>query len=86
MPITPSAIKRLRQNKVRNLRNRAARANLRSTIKKVRSAIEGKDQALAKSALAAAISVIDKAAGKGIIHKNMASRNKSRLSRQINAL
>jgi small subunit ribosomal protein S20 len=52
----------------------------------VRAILEGKDQALAKSALAIAISVIDKAVSKGIIHKNVASRNKSRLSRQVNAL
>jgi small subunit ribosomal protein S20 len=86
MPITKSAVKRLRQNKVRNLRNKAARTNLRSSIKKVRAAIEEKDQAVAKSVLAVALSAIDKAVGKGIIHKNVASRSKSRLSRQINAL
>ncbi len=86
MPISESAIKRLRQNRARNFRNRGVRTNLRSSIKKVRAALEGKDQALAKSALATAISVIDKAVSKGIIHKNAASRNKSRLSRQVNAL
>jgi small subunit ribosomal protein S20 len=86
MPITRSAIKQLRQNRARNLRNRAARTNLRSSIKNVRAAIEGKDQALAKSALATAISVIDKAVGKGIVHKNVASRSKSRLSRHVSAL
>lgn len=86
MPIIKSAIKRLRQNKTRNLRNRMAKANLRSTIKKLRAAIQGGDQEPAKSTLATATSVIDKAVGKGIIHKNAASRYKSRLSRQINVL
>jgi len=86
MPITKSAMKRLRQNKARNLRNRAAKTNLRTAIKKVRAAIEGKDQSLAQSGLAQAVSVIDKAAGKGIIPKNTASRYKSRLSRRTNAL
>jgi len=86
MPITKSAMKRLRQNKVRNLRNKAAKTNLRSTIRKVRAAIEEADQSLAQSALAKAISVIDKSAGKGIIPKNTASRYKSRLSRRTNAL
>jgi len=86
MPITKSAIKRLRQNKVRNLRNRASKTNLRSTIKKLRGTIEARDRSLAQTTLGAAISVIDKAVSTGIIHKNAAARFKSRLSRQVNAL
>jgi small subunit ribosomal protein S20 len=86
MPNTKSAMKRLRQNKVRNTRNKAGKTQLRSAIKKVWAAIESADQSVAQSSLVGAISVIDRAAGKGIIPKNAASRYKSRLSRQTNAL
>lgn len=86
MPIIKSAIKRLRQNRSRNLQNKAQKTNLRSTIKRVRAAIASKDKAVAQTTLAGAISVIDRSVGKGLIHKNTASRYKSRLSRQANAL
>jgi len=86
MPITKSAIKRLRQNRSRNLQNKAEKTNLRSTIKKVRAAIAAKDKAVAQTTFAGSIPVIDRSVGKGLIHKNTASRYKSRLSRQTNAL
>ncbi|MDH7499347.1 MAG: 30S ribosomal protein S20 [candidate division NC10 bacterium] len=87
MPITRSAMKRLRQNQARNLRNRAEKTHLRTTIKKVRAAMEGQgDQSQIQSGLAHAVSVIDKAASKGIIPKNTASRYKSRLFRRANTL
>jgi small subunit ribosomal protein S20 len=52
-------------------------------LKQIRSVIDGKDKAAAKKQLGAAISLIDKMAGKGIIHRNTASRYKSRLSARL---
>ena len=81
-----SAIKRIKQNKVRNERNKHVRSTLKTFIKRVREAVAGKDPIAAKEALAAALPVIDKAATKGVIHKSNASRNASRLSRLVNTL
>lgn len=77
MPKLKSAKKRLRTTAKAHERNRAIRSRLRTAIKKVRSA---PDKTTAESALQSAISVVDKTARKGIIHKNTAARYKSRLS------
>lgn len=81
-----SALKRLRQNEKKNLRNKHVRSTLRTFIKRVREAVEGKDVAGAKEALAAAIPEIDAAASKGVIHSSNASRNVSRLTKLVNTL
>lgn len=81
-----SALKRIKQNKKKQLRNKSIRSGLRTFIKNVREAVEAKDSAKAKEALQAAIPVIDKAATKGIIHANAASRNVSRLTKLVNTL
>ena len=86
MPQHLSVKKRIRQNKVRNLRNRSLRANLRTTIKKVNSAIMSNKLDQAQSDLKNAVPIIDKAVSKGIIHKNNAARKKSRLMRKVNTL
>ena len=86
MPQHLSVKKRIRQNKVRNLRNRSLRSNLRTTIKKVKVALAGNNIEQAQSELKTAIPTIDKAVSKGIIHKNNAARKKSRLMRKINTL
>jgi len=75
-----SALKAHRQSLVHRERNRRFRSQLRATLKQIRTAIDGKDAAGAKKQLNAAISLIDKMAGKGVIHRNTASRYKSRLS------
>ena len=77
MPKLKSAKKRLRTTAKAQERNRAIRSQMRTAIKKVRSA---PDKATAESALQSAISVVDRTARKGIIHKNAAARYKSRLS------
>lgn len=81
-----SALKRIRQNEKKAQRNKHVRSTLRTFIKRVREAVEGKDAALAKEALTAAIPVIDAAASKGVIHRSNASRNVSRLTRLVNTL
>ncbi len=82
-----SALKAHRQSLVHRERNRKYRSQLRSTLKQIRAFIDdpkaGKDQAAAKKQLSQAISLIDKMAGKGIIHRNTASRYKSRLSSRL---
>jgi small subunit ribosomal protein S20 len=79
-----SALKAHRQSLVHRERNRQYRSQLRSTLKQIRLAI-AKDTAAAKKQLNHAISLIDKMAGKGIIHRNAAGRYKSRLASRLAA-
>jgi small subunit ribosomal protein S20 len=81
-----SAKKRARQAVKRNARNSSARSMLRTTIKKVVNAIVAKDKAGAQAAYKAAEPVMDRYASRGLIHKNKASRHKSRLSAHIKAM
>lgn len=78
-----SALKAHRQSLVHRERNRQYRAQLRSTLKAIRGVIDGKDKAAVGKELGKAISLIDKLAGKGIIHRNTASRYKSRLAARL---
>ena len=86
MPITKSAQKQLRKSRERRLRNRRAKGALKTAIKKVREGLEGRDPETAAQAMKRAVPLIDKAAGKGFIHKNAAARYKSRLAHQLHAL
>ena len=81
-----SAIKRSRQNEKRRLRNLQIRSTVKSSVKKVRIAIEGKDVEGAKKALLTAIPLIQKARSKNVLHKNASARKISRLTREVNAL
>jgi small subunit ribosomal protein S20 len=78
-----SALKAHRQSLVHRERNRKFRSQLRTTLKQIRTDIAAKDNAAAKKQLSAALSVIDKMAAKGVIHRNTASRYKSRLSARV---
>jgi small subunit ribosomal protein S20 len=78
-----SALKAHRQSLVHRERNRKYRSQLRSTLKQIRTVIDSKDKTAAKKELNHAISLIDKMAGKGIIHRNTASRYKSRLNARL---
>jgi small subunit ribosomal protein S20 len=80
-----SALKAHRQSLKNRDRNRQFRSRLRSTLKNVRAAIDGNDQAAAKDSLKASISLIDKMVAKGVIHRNAASRYKSRLTVRLAA-
>ena len=78
-----SAVKAHRQTIKRTAHNRALRAKLRTALKDIRSTIgKGKNDE-ARKALREAFSVVDKMAGKGIIHDNAANRYKSRLSKRL---
>jgi len=77
------AIKRARQAEKRRQRNASQRSTMRTSIKKVIAAINAGDREAASQAYAAAVPVIDSAAGKGLIHANKAARHKSRLNQHI---
>jgi small subunit ribosomal protein S20 len=79
-----SAVKAHRQTLKRTAHNRALRAKLRSALKSIRSTISSGKTAEARTALREAFSIVDKMAGKGIIHDNAANRYKSRLSKRLN--
>ena len=78
-----SALKANRQNIKRRAHNRALRASLRTGLKSIRKNLDAKDVAGAKKSLQSLQSLVDKMATKGIIHKNTASRYKSRLAAKI---
>ncbi len=78
-----SAIKRARQNIKLRQRNASARSTYRTFVKHVIKAVEQGDKEAARAAYSKAQPVIDKAASKGLLHKNKASRIKSRLSSSI---
>ena len=81
-----SAEKRVRQNAKRKDINRNNRSKLRTSIKKLRTAVAGHDKAGSVELLNPTISLIDKAVNKGIIHKNTAARHKSRLTKHVSEL
>jgi small subunit ribosomal protein S20 len=81
-----SQIKRNRQNIKRRARNRVVRGNFRSALRKARLAIESGDVAQANTAAQAATKALDKAAAKGVIHKNKAARQKSRLMQRLHSM
>ncbi len=81
-----SAKKRILVNQTKADRNKAIKSATKTSIKKVYTAIEAGDKEAAKAALLAATSTIDKAATKGVYHKNTASRKVSRLSKAVNQM
>ena len=81
-----SQIKRNRQNEKRRISNRIYRGRARTFVAKARVEIESENPETAKAAVVEAISALDRAAEKGIIHKNNAARRKSRLMKHLAAL
>ena len=81
-----SALKRVRQNEKRRIRNRHIVATMRTYIKAVRSAISNEDADAARAALPTAVNALNAAVTKGVIHRNQASRKISRLTKAVNAL
>jgi small subunit ribosomal protein S20 len=82
----PSAEKRNRQRIKRTSRNRAVLTAVRSHVKVLRAALKAGEKAAAKKALAIAISALDKAASKGVLHRKAASRRIARLSAAVHKL
>jgi small subunit ribosomal protein S20 len=80
---TKSALKANRQNIKRREHNRQMRSRLRSALKSIRASLDAKDLQGAKAALQATVSIVDKMATKGIIHRNTAARYKSRLGSRL---
>jgi len=86
MPNNPSAAKRMRQEKKRRLHNRSIKSLVKTQISKARQAINTEvGYSDAEAAVRAAVSELDRAAKKGVIHPNNAARRKSRLMKQLNA-
>jgi small subunit ribosomal protein S20 len=85
MANTKSAEKRMRQSAERRERNRGARSEMRTAVKKVRGAVASGDAKAAQDALATAVQVIDRTAKKNVVHRNAAARAKSRLTKAVKA-
>ena len=81
-----SAKKRVLITEVRTARNKAIRSKVKTAVKKVYAAIEAGDKAQALEALRLATVELDKAATKGVYHKNMTSRKVSRLAKAVNQM
>lgn len=86
MPNIKSAKKRLRQDVKRRAQRRQEVSTLRTQVKKMRSTLSDGDSDKAEKTLAETYKALDRAAAKGLIKKNKASRDKGRLTRKVNAL
>lgn len=86
MANTASARKRARQADQRRAHNMGLRTQVRTAIKNVAKAIESGDRDAAAQALRRSASIIDRNAGKGIVHRNSANRQKSRLTAAVKAM
>jgi len=84
MPNHKSSEKRVRQNEKRRVINKSNRTRLRTSLKKLRTALSDGDAGQINTALPATISTIDKAVQKGVLHRNAAARHKSRLTKRVN--
>ena len=81
-----SQMKRIKTNEKARQRNVAVKSALKTAVRRVRTAAESGDAAAAATALANATKALDKAASKGIIHKNQAANRKSGLAKQVAGL
>ena len=80
MPNIKSAIKRVRVTKTKNLQNRMVKSSVKTVLKKFDAAVATGDAAQVESMLRIASGAVDKAVGKGVIHKNAANRKKAQLA------
>ena len=81
-----SALKRARQSEVKRLRNKGYKTRVKKAVKEVRVALESDSQQQSTESFVKAVSIIQKTACKGVIHKNQAARRISRLARQVNQI
>ena len=86
MANSSQARKRAKQSEKRRSQNASQRSMVRTYIKRVHGAVETNDADAASAALAQAVPIIDKMVSKGIMHKNQAARQKSRLNKRVKAL
>ena len=85
MPNNAAAEKRMRQEQKRRLHNRSVKSIVKTQVTKARQAITANAGDDAQEAVRLAVSELDRAAKKGVIHRNNAARRKSRLMKQLNA-
>ena len=85
MPNNAAAEKRMRQEQKRRLHNRSVKSIVKTQVTKARQAIASNAGEDAQEAVRLAVSELDRAAKKGVIHRNNAARRKSRLMKQLNA-
>ena len=85
MPIKKSSYKELRKSKPRHLRNIATKSELKTLIKKINTLVAAKKSDEAKKTIASIVSKIDRAASKGVIKRNAASRKISRLMKKLSS-
>lgn len=83
MPNIKSAIKRVKVAQAKNLRNRASKTAMRTQVKKFETTLQAGENTQAVTLLPATMRAIDKAASKGVVHKNAANRKKARLARRL---
>lgn len=81
-----SAKKRIKVTETKTLRNRMVKSALKTEIKKLEAAIAANNAEEAKAAFVQATKALDMAASKGVLHKNMVARKKSRLAAKLNAM
>lgn len=86
MPNIKSAKKRVELSKVAYENNKAAKSALKTVIKKFEASLEGGNRATAEAAYKTAVTAVDKAVGKGLLHKNTAARKKSSMTLRLNKL
>lgn len=86
MPNIKSAIKRVKTNDEKRAHNATIKSAMRTAVKNFEALVANKDVENAKAALLTATSKLDKAARKGLIHQNVADRQKSRLAKKLNEL
>ena len=86
MANTAQAKKRARQAEKSRIRNAGQRSNLRTFVKKIIAAVNAGDKEQAQAAYNTAVPIIDSAVTKGLIHKNKASRSKSRLNAKVKSI
>ena len=83
---SPQARKRAKQSEKRRAQNASQRSMVRTYIRRVHGAVEANDADAAGTALSQAVPIIDKMVTKGIMHKNQAARQKSRLNKRVKSL
>lgn len=81
-----SALKRARQSEVRRIRNKSYKTQVKNAIREVRTAVADNSPEQAQQTFIKTVSILQKIASKGVIHRNQASRKISRLARQVNQI